>query len=181
MEFLLRRIITISFIALFTITPLLLTPYNYELFEFNKTLFLYTMTVAISAAWLIRSVWTRYLTIPLTPLTIPLMAFFATQLVATLLSISLEKNKIVKSILYSVLFIILTITLLYTKSRSGFIAAYAGMGVFWLLSVIPVFQKRISNKLRRAVFSSIGIQLVLLVMLTFLIGSPFPQINASMR
>jgi len=87
MEFLLRRIITISFIALFTITPLLLTPYNYELFEFNKTLFLYTMTVAISAAWLIRSVWTRSLTIPLTPLTIPLMAFFATQLVATLLSI----------------------------------------------------------------------------------------------
>jgi len=310
MEFLLRRIITISFIALFTITPLLLTPYNYELFEFNKTLFLYTMTVAISAAWLIRSVWTRSLTIPLTPLTIPLMAFFATQLVATLLSIdpyqsiwgyygrfhggllsilsyivlyfafvstikydglrtanylakpdpaprderrianselfisrllnfslvsasvvsfygilqhfgiddhlwaqdvknrvfstlgqpnwlaafvtillpvsaaylsiSLEKNKIVKSILYSVLFIILTITLLYTKSRSGFIAAYAGMGVFWLLSVIPVFQKRISNKLRSAVFSSIGIQLVLLVMLTFLIGSPFPQINARM-
>lgn len=277
------RIIAISFLLLFVVTPLLLTPYNYELFEFNKTLFLYGMTVIIGAAWLIRSILLQSFSIPKTPLTIPLLAFFAMQLAATLLSIdpyqsiwgyygrfhggllsilsyivlyfafvstnkndelrihrllnaallsgmvvslygilqhfgiddhlwaqdvknrvfstlgqpnwlaayvtillpvsaaylsmSLEKNNIIKSILYSVLYIIFTITLLYTKSRSGFIAAYTGMGLFWLLSVIPVFQQRAINKFRSAVFSSIGIQVVLMVMLTILIGSPFPQIN----
>ena len=48
------RVIEFSFYALFIIVPLILTPYNYELFEFNKMLTVYFFTVIIASAWIIK-------------------------------------------------------------------------------------------------------------------------------
>jgi hypothetical protein len=39
------------FYALFFVTPLLLWPFTSEVFEFNKMMFVYAMTIVIAAAW----------------------------------------------------------------------------------------------------------------------------------
>ncbi|MCJ7804148.1 hypothetical protein MUP35_00205 [Patescibacteria group bacterium] len=46
-----QRIITFSFFLLFFLVPLIMTPWNYELFEFNKMLLVYFLTVVIAASW----------------------------------------------------------------------------------------------------------------------------------
>jgi len=46
-----QKIIEYSFSALFIIVPLILTPWNYELFEFNKMLTVYALTAIIVGAW----------------------------------------------------------------------------------------------------------------------------------
>jgi hypothetical protein len=47
-----NKTISCSFYLLFFLTPLLFTPWNYELFEFNKMMLVYGITVVIAAAWI---------------------------------------------------------------------------------------------------------------------------------
>ncbi|KKT28976.1 MAG: hypothetical protein UW41_C0035G0003 [Candidatus Collierbacteria bacterium GW2011_GWC2_44_18] len=75
------------FYALFFVTPLLLWPFTSEVFEFNKMMFVYAMTIVIAAAWGIRSFQNKRFEIAQTPLNLPLLLFLSSQVVSTFLSI----------------------------------------------------------------------------------------------
>lgn len=81
------RIIRISFYLLFILVPLILTPWNYELFEFNKMVVTYGLTVIILSAWVVKMLSDREIRIAKTPLDIPIALFVASQLVSSLFSI----------------------------------------------------------------------------------------------
>lgn len=75
------------FFVLFFVTPLLLWPFTSEVFEFNKMIFVYAMTVLIGAGWAIRSIQEKKVEIARTPLDLPLVLFFASQIASTIYSI----------------------------------------------------------------------------------------------
>ena len=81
------KVIKYSFYGLLVIVPLILTPYNYELFEFNKMLTVYFFSVVIAIAWLIKIILHRQLLIRTTPFDIPLLFFLTTQVISTITSI----------------------------------------------------------------------------------------------
>lgn len=83
----LNKIIALSFYCLFIVVPLILTPYNYELFEFNKMLAVYLLTIIISAAWISKMILQKKIIIQRTPFDLPLLLFLASQIISTVLSI----------------------------------------------------------------------------------------------
>ncbi len=87
MTVLLDRIIVLAFQAIFLITPILVVHQNSEVFEFNKIVFVYTLTTIIVAAWLIKMLTLGKTIFRKTSLDGPLLVFLATQIVATVLSI----------------------------------------------------------------------------------------------
>ena len=78
-------IIVYSFYLLFFLVPLFLTHVNFELFEYNKMMLTYALTVIISTLWLIKIITIRK---PLvrTPLDLPLLLFLLSQIVSTIFS-----------------------------------------------------------------------------------------------
>jgi len=82
-----NRFISSGFYLLFGLTPLLLTPINYELFEYNKMIAVYLLTVLIGVSWLIKMVKNQELRIAKTPLDIPIFLFVGSQLVSAFFSI----------------------------------------------------------------------------------------------
>lgn len=82
-----NRLIQVSFYLLFGIVPLLLTPWNFELFEYNKMMAVYILTIVIGVSWIIKSLNTRELRVAKTPLDIPILLFAASQLVSAVFSI----------------------------------------------------------------------------------------------
>lgn len=82
-----QRIIEYSFSALFILVPLILTPWNYELFEFNKMLTVYILTVIIVGAWIAKMVLRRQIIFRRTFWDIPLIIFFTSQLISFFFSI----------------------------------------------------------------------------------------------
>ncbi len=82
-----NRFIRGGFYVLFGLVPLLLTPWNYELFEYNKMMAVYIVTSIIVTSWIVKSLARKAFTIVKTPLDIPLLLFAASQLVSALFSI----------------------------------------------------------------------------------------------
>lgn len=82
-----NRAIRTGFFLLFGIVPLLLTPINYELFEYNKMMAVYLITALITSAWLIKAIAQKHVSIARTPLDIPITFFFLSQLVSAVFSI----------------------------------------------------------------------------------------------
>lgn len=81
-----NRIIRFGFVLTIGLVPLLLTPWNYELFEYNKMMAVYGLTVLVTAAWIIKSIREKQFRIPKTPLDIPIALFVGSQLVSTVFS-----------------------------------------------------------------------------------------------
>lgn len=82
-----RNSIVFLFYALFFFTPLIFWPYTSEVFEFNKMLFVYIITILIGFSWAALALTEGKLTIRKTPLDIPILIFFLTQLASTIFSI----------------------------------------------------------------------------------------------
>src|SRR4030042_2970579 len=82
-----QRIITFSFYLLFFLVPLIMTPWNYELFEFNKMLLVYFLTIVITASWLIKMVVKRRFIFHRTFWDLPLIIFFLSQVLSFIFSI----------------------------------------------------------------------------------------------
>lgn len=84
-------VIAYGFYALFFVTPLIFNPLrtfpSYELFEWNKMLFVYFLTTLIVGAWLVRMVTTRRFIFKRTPFDLPLALFTGSQVLATIVSI----------------------------------------------------------------------------------------------
>lgn len=83
----LQKILAYSFYLLFFLTPLIFTPLNNELFEYNKMFFVYFMTVIVVGTWLIKMVYDRTLICKRTPLDIPILLFLGSQILSTVFSI----------------------------------------------------------------------------------------------
>ena len=83
-----NQILRFCFLSLFFFTPLLLWPQTSEVFEFNKMLFVYLLTIIISTLWLFKSIFEKKFVLKRTPLDIPLLLFFLSQLLSTILSIN---------------------------------------------------------------------------------------------
>jgi putative inorganic carbon (hco3(-)) transporter len=75
------------FIILFFFAPLIFYPKTSEIFEFNKMVFTYLITVLISGSWLIKMIYYKRFIFTKTPLFLPMMIFLATQLFSTLISL----------------------------------------------------------------------------------------------
>src|SRR3990167_110510 len=82
-----RRVIEITFYALLIIVPLILTPWNFELFEFNKMLTVYAATVIIAAAWTIECLKERKILFSRTPFDWPFALFLISQILSTQISL----------------------------------------------------------------------------------------------
>lgn len=83
----LQKTIFIFFAILFFFVPLVLWPYTSEVFEFNKIVLVYILTVLITGAWLTRGLLVKKIIFRRTILDIPLLVFFCSQLISTILSI----------------------------------------------------------------------------------------------
>ncbi len=81
------KIIEYSFYALFFLVPLVMTPWNFELFEYNKMMLVYVLIIIITASWLIKMVLAKKFIFKRTFLDIPLAIFLASQLLSTIFSI----------------------------------------------------------------------------------------------
>ena len=66
-----------GFNVLFFLTPLILIPLNYELFEFNKMIFVYLVTIIIVATWLVKMILARKLIFRRSFWNLPLLVFLA--------------------------------------------------------------------------------------------------------
>ena len=76
-----------SFILLFFLVPLIFTPYNYELFEYNKMMLTYGLTAIIVGSFLIKSIAQGKIEIKRTPFDWPLLLFLSSQIISTIFSI----------------------------------------------------------------------------------------------
>lgn len=82
-----KRLIFILFSVLLFFVPIVLWPATSEVFEFNKIVLTYGLTLLIVAAWAVRSIYERKLIFRRTILDIPLLAFIGSQFISTVLSI----------------------------------------------------------------------------------------------
>jgi len=82
-----NRIIRCGFYLLFGVAPLLLTPWNYELFEYNKMMVVYAIAVIIGTAWIGKSILQKEFRVAKTPLDIPILLFVFSQFTSALFSI----------------------------------------------------------------------------------------------
>jgi len=80
-------IIESSFYLLFFLIPLVMTPWSYELFEFNKILTVYFLTIIIVTTWISRMILEKKLLFPKTFWNIPLLIFLGTQFLSFIFSI----------------------------------------------------------------------------------------------
>lgn len=79
--------IRFSFYFLFFITPLVMFPTTYELFEFNKMWIVFGVSVLIAFLWISKMIFQGKFEIRRTPLDIPIALFFISQLVSTMFSL----------------------------------------------------------------------------------------------
>jgi len=113
----LRQLILGLFIGLVFLTPLFWTPLNFELFEFNKMLLVYWLTVLIAASWGARMVTEKRVIWRKTPLFWPLVLFFASQLLATIFSIDRHTS----------------IFGYYSRFHGGLLSTFCYLILFWAL------------------------------------------------
>ena len=68
-------------------TPFLFSFSTHELFEFNKMIWVYGLTVILMGLWLVQAILNGKLSLPRTPLDLPLSLFLLSQVLATIFSI----------------------------------------------------------------------------------------------
>ena len=81
------QIIQFLYSLLFFVTPIFLSKDTSELFEFNKMLFIYVVTVLIAFFWLFKMVVHKKIILKKTSLDIPIIFFFLSQLISTIFSL----------------------------------------------------------------------------------------------
>lgn len=103
------------FNLLFFFVPIVLYPYSYELFEFNKMVFVYGLTVLISASWVIRMILAKRIIFRRSLFDIPLLLFLFSQLFSTALSIDVRTSLLGY----------------YSRFHGGFFSTLAYSLIFW--------------------------------------------------
>jgi putative inorganic carbon (HCO3(-)) transporter len=83
---LMQKVLLITFHLLLVTVPFAFTWVNDELFEFNKMILTYLLTVVISGAWIVRMIAEERFIFRRTSFDIPLALFFISQLLSTIFS-----------------------------------------------------------------------------------------------
>jgi putative inorganic carbon (HCO3(-)) transporter len=100
------------------------------------------------------------------------LATYLTTLLPGTLALNLAKPKNNQVFSY-LLFVLLTMCLIFTGSRSGFLGFAAAIGVFWGVLYI----KKIKGNEAKKLFKPLGISLALILLCLVVFGSPFDQFN----
>ena len=114
----LTKLITRAYYLLFFLTPFVFTRYNYELFEYNKMMFVYFLTVFIVGFSLIRMIHEKKFIFQKTPLDIPLIIFLASQILSTVFSIDPHTS----------------IWGYYSRSNGGLLSIISYLLLYWALA-----------------------------------------------
>ncbi len=89
---LINTIIEWGFYALFFLVPLIFTSATSELFEYNKMMLTYGLTIIIALAWVTKMVLTKKIIYRRTFLEIPLLLYLASHILSTLFSIDIHTS-----------------------------------------------------------------------------------------
>lgn len=84
--------IPVLFYFLLSFTPLVLWPGTSEVFEFNKMVLTYIVTLLIVSFWLIKMILNKKITFRRTIFDTPLLIFLGTQLLSTLISVDIRTS-----------------------------------------------------------------------------------------
>ncbi len=82
-----NSIIATLYYTLFFLTPLIMFSLTSELFEFNKMLLIYLITSILVSLWIIKMIIQKKIIIKRTPIDIPIILFFISQILSTFFSI----------------------------------------------------------------------------------------------
>lgn len=136
------QIITFIYVCLFSITPLVFLTQTSELFEFNKMIFVYFLTLCLLAAWGHETITKKKLPFTRTILDIPLALFLSSQAVSTLFSIDSR------------------ISLLgyYSRWNGGLLSLISYAVLYW--GAVTFLNRQIVRKLLIAIFVSTAISSV---------------------
>lgn len=83
----LDKVISYAFYLLFLLAPLFWTPINHELFEYNKMMLTYGLTVVVAGSWILKMINRKAVIFQRTPLDIPLLLFLGANILSTIFSI----------------------------------------------------------------------------------------------
>ena len=160
-------IIEYSFYGLFFLVPLVLTPYNYELFEFNKMMLVYALTIIIIGAWIATWIVNKKISIERTPLDIPILLFLASQILSTVFSIDRHTSiwgyysrfhgGLLSTISYIVLYYAFVSNIDNILNCLYFLLGSAGLVTFYgVLEHFGIDAKYWVQDVRNRVFSTLG-------------------------
>ncbi len=141
------NLISYLFYSLAFLIPLVVYPKTSEIFEFNKIILTYTLTVLIASLWMIKMFLAKRINFTKTLITWPLFIFFLSQLISTFISIDFRTSVLgYYSRFHGGLLSTISYTLLYwayisnmDKERSKkFLYLLLGVGV--VVSIWAVFE-----------------------------------------
>lgn len=136
------KIITISFYILFFFTPLFWSPNSFELFEYNKMMLVYGLTIIITATWLLKMIGDKKFLIKRTPLDIPLLLFLAANVFSTIFSIDPHTS----------------IWGYYSRSNGGLLSTFSYIFLYYAL--VSNFEKeQVLKFLKAALFGGLAVAL----------------------
>ncbi len=92
MDKIINKLINSFFLVLIFFTPLIMFHKTSELFEFNKMLFIYFITISVFSLWLLRMVLHRKIIFQKTYFDLPIFLFLFSQIISTILSIDRETS-----------------------------------------------------------------------------------------
>jgi len=137
-----RKILYISFFALFLVTPLLFTKHTSELFEYNKMMFVYVLTSIITGSWILLMISTKKFIFKRSPLDIPLVLFLLSHIISTITSIDPHTS----------------IWGYYSRSNGGLLSIISYLLLYW--AFVSNFHKNdVINFLKAIVFSGLLVSL----------------------
>jgi len=87
-----KKIIKYLYFFLFLVIPLVMNSITSELFEFNKMLCIYLLSVFILFFWVLRMIGQHRIIIKRTPIDIPIIIFLVSQIVSTFISIDVHTS-----------------------------------------------------------------------------------------
>lgn len=162
-------VIQFSFCALFFLVPLILTPFNYELFEYNKMILTYGLTAIIATAWIIKVIVNKKIQINRTPLDIPLLIFLLSQIISTVISLDTHvsffgyysrfNGGLLSTISYLILYFAFTSN--YPKNKIGrllttILASASIVSVYGILEHFGIDSDLWVQDVQNRVFSTLG-------------------------
>src|SRR3989344_5038244 len=140
------RICAWWFYLVVLITPFVFTWVNEELFEFNKMLVIYGLSVVIAATWLIKMIWEKRWGWQSTWLDLPIGLWLGSQILSTLFSIHIHTSifgyytrfhgGLLSSLSYVCLFVVFT-SLINRSQLWGWLTALLVGGVGVAIYAVP--------------------------------------------
>ncbi len=116
MDKILRKLITATFTMYFFALPLIIFPKTSEIFEFNKMVYTYLITIILSSIWILRMIVNKRIIFEKTKLDLPLILFLCSQFLATVFSIDMRTS----------------IFGYYSRFNGGFLSSISYVLLYWI-------------------------------------------------